>query len=89
VETDAPRHLLIDGQLVPPTGGRTFDAENPATALVAGTAPDADPVDAATAIAAARRAFDETDWANDTGLRVRVLRQLDRPCERTATNSPS
>jgi aldehyde dehydrogenase (NAD+) len=78
VEIDAPRHLLIDGQLVPPTGGRTFDVENPATALVAGTAPDADPVDAATAVAAARRAFDETDWANDTGLRVRVLRQLDR-----------
>ena len=78
VEIDAPRDLLIDGRLVPPTGGRTFEVENPATGAVAGTAPDADPADARAAVAAARRAFDDTGWSTDTELRVRVLRQLDR-----------
>jgi len=77
VEIDAPRDLLIDGRLVRPTGARTFEVENPATAAVAGTAPDADPADARAAVTAARRAFDETDWSTDVELRVRVLRQLD------------
>ena len=69
--------LLIDGQLRAATGGATFDNINPTTGQVAGTAPDATAADGEEALSAARRAFDETDWANDVALRVRVLRQLD------------
>ncbi len=39
-------------------------------------AADADADDMGAAIAAARRAFDETGWSTDTDLRVRCLRQL-------------
>jgi len=70
--------LLVDGELRPATGGATFDNLNPATGQVAGTAPDATAADAAQAVGAARRAFDESDWAYDVALRVRVLRQLDQ-----------
>ena len=68
--------LLIDGELVEATGGRTFDNINPATEEVIGPVPDASIEDAERAIAAARRAFDETDWARDHALRSRCLRQL-------------
>ena len=40
------------------------------------SAPDATADDVDAAIAAARRAFDETDWSTDLALRVRCLRQL-------------
>lgn len=69
-------NLLIDGQLVPADGGRTFESINPATESVVDTAPDAAVSDAERAIAAARRAFDETSWSADRALRVRCLRQL-------------
>ncbi|MSX74467.1 MAG: aldehyde dehydrogenase family protein, partial [Actinobacteria bacterium] len=69
--------LLIDGHLRAATGGATFDNINPTTGQVAGTAPNATAADGEEALSAARRAFDETDWANDVALRVRVLRQLD------------
>ena len=39
-------------------------------------APDATAADVDAAIAAARRAFDETDWSTNLELRVRCLRQL-------------
>ena len=68
--------LLIDGELVPATGGRTYENINPATEEVIGVAADAGPEDIDRAIAAARRAFDETDWSRDHALRARCLRQL-------------
>lgn len=68
--------LLIDGELVPATGGATYDNVNPATEEVIGVAADAAPEDVDRAIAAARRAFDETDWARDHALRARCIRQL-------------
>ncbi len=68
--------LLIDGQLVAASGGRTFENINPATEEVIGLVPDASVEDADRAIAAARRAFDESQWANDHALRARCLRQL-------------
>ncbi len=70
------QRLLIDGELVPATGGRTYDNINPATEEVVGQAADASEADIDRAVAAARRAFDETDWATDHALRARVLRQL-------------
>ncbi|MEZ4292180.1 MAG: aldehyde dehydrogenase family protein [Myxococcota bacterium] len=68
--------LLIDGELVEATGGGRFDNINPATEEVIGTVPNATAADMERAIGAARRAFDETDWARDHELRARCLRQL-------------
>ncbi len=68
--------LLIDGQLVAAERGKTYDNINPANEDVIGVAADASPADVERAIAAARRAFDETGWSTDVGLRVRCLRQL-------------
>ncbi|BBY14981.1 aldehyde dehydrogenase family protein [Mycolicibacterium litorale] len=70
----ADRRLLIDGRLV--DTGRVFPSLNPATGEVLGHAPDATVEDARAAVAAARRAFDTTDWSTDVELRVRCLRQL-------------
>ncbi|WP_193047050.1 aldehyde dehydrogenase family protein [Mycolicibacterium baixiangningiae] len=70
----ADRRLLIDGRLV--DTGRVFPSLNPATGEVLGHAPDATVEDAAAAVAAARRAFDTTDWSTDVELRVRCLGQL-------------
>jgi aldehyde dehydrogenase (NAD+) len=68
--------LLIDGRLVPAQSGEVYNNVNPATEQVIGVAPDAGAPDMDAAIAAARRAFDTTDWSTDLALRVRCLRQL-------------
>ena len=68
--------LLIDGELRPATGGGTFDVVDPATGEVIGRAADATVEDMDAAIAAARRAFDETSWATDHAFRARCLRDL-------------
>jgi aldehyde dehydrogenase (NAD+) len=68
--------LLIGGELRGASDGGTFPIENPATGEEAGGAPDATDADVQDAIAAARRAFDETSWSTDAGLRVTCLRQL-------------
>ena len=67
--------LLIDGTLVA-GGSGMFATLNPATEEPLGTAADADAADMDSAIAAARRAFDDTDWSRDVALRVHCLRQL-------------
>jgi aldehyde dehydrogenase (NAD+) len=68
--------LLIDGELVAASNGRSFENLNPATEEVLGLVPDASIEDAERAIAAARRAFDESDWSTNHELRARCLRQL-------------
>jgi aldehyde dehydrogenase (NAD+) len=68
--------LFIDGELVPATGGGTFPTINPATEETLGHAADGDAGDMDRAIAAARAAFDESEWSRDTALRVHCLRQL-------------
>ncbi len=68
--------LLIDGELVEATGRGRFDNINPATEEIIGSVPNATAEDARRAIAAARRAFDETDWSRNHALRARCLRQL-------------
>ena len=68
--------LLIDGRLVEASGGATYPTVNPATEEVLGVAADASSADVERAIAAARRAFDTTDWSTDVALRQRCLRQL-------------
>ncbi len=70
------RQLLIDGDLVDAASGAVFPTINPATEELLGTAADAGPEDAAAAVAAARLAFDTTDWARDHAFRAHCLRQL-------------
>ncbi|MEU6372578.1 aldehyde dehydrogenase family protein [Streptomyces sp. NPDC046909] len=66
--------LLIDGELV--HAGRGFETLDPSTGKVLGTASDARAEHVEAAVAAARRAFDTTDWARDRALRLRCLRRL-------------
>ena len=68
--------LYIDGQLVEAAGGATYPNINPATEEIIGVAADASAEDVEKAIAAARRAFDTTDWSTNIELRQRCLRQL-------------
>lgn len=68
------RRMLVDGQLI--GAERTFPTLNPATGEVLGYAPDATVADAERAVAAARRAFEESGWATDRALRVRCLKQF-------------
>jgi aldehyde dehydrogenase (NAD+) len=74
-DVPAPQ-MLVDGKLVGASGGGTFPILNPATGEVIGHAPDGTAADLDAAVAAARRAFDETGWSTDLGLRIRCLRQL-------------
>jgi len=73
-ESRGDRRLLIDGRLL--ETARTFPSINPATGEVLGYAPDATVSDAEAAVAAARRAFDATEWSTNTELRVRCLEQF-------------
>lgn len=68
--------LYIDGHFVEAQGGRRFDAIDPGTGAVIGTAADGGAPDIALAVTAARRAFDETEWSRDHALRHRCLVQL-------------
>ena len=68
--------MLIDGALVEAASGARYDNVNPATEEVIGQTADASAADMERAVAAARRAFEETDWASDPELRKRGLRQL-------------
>ena len=73
--------MLIDGELVEAASGKRFDNVNPATEDVLGQVADASTVDMQRAIAAARRAFDETDWSTNRALRKRCLEQLQQALE--------
>jgi aldehyde dehydrogenase (NAD+) len=75
LDNPAPQ-LLIDGKLAPASDGRTYPILNPATEEEIGQAPDATADDVDAAIAAARRAFDETDWSTNHEFRVHCLHQL-------------
>ncbi len=73
--------MLIDGKLVEAKSGKVFDNINPATEEVLGQVADAGHEDMDEAIAAARRAFDETAWSTDKELRKRCLFQLQAALE--------
>lgn len=73
--------MLIDGQLVEAASGRRFENINPATEEVLGEVADAAALDMQRAIAAARRAFDESDWSTNRRLRKRCLEQLQQAIE--------
>ena len=61
--------LYIDGVVRQAEGGKTFDIIGPWTGEVVGQAADGSAADVDAAIAAARRAFDETDWSVNHELR--------------------
>ena len=77
----AESRMLIDGELVAAAGGEEFDNVSPATGLVLGRTAAARPEDMGRAIAAARRAFDESDWSTNRALRKRCLEQLQAAIE--------
>ncbi|MDG4664628.1 aldehyde dehydrogenase family protein [Mycobacterium sp. 236(2023)] len=77
----AERRMLIDGKLVAAASGAEFDNHSPATGAVLGVAAAADEHDMDRAIAAARRAFDTTDWSTNRALRKRCLEQLQAAIE--------
>ncbi|MGH3974139.1 MAG: aldehyde dehydrogenase family protein, partial [Pseudonocardiaceae bacterium] len=73
--------MLIDGELVEAASGKTFANINPATEEVLGQVADGDATDMERAIAAARRAFDGTDWSTNHAFRRRCLEQLHEALE--------
>jgi aldehyde dehydrogenase (NAD+) len=54
----------------------SYPVVDPSTGEVIGHAPDATDEDVDLAVAAARRAFDDTDWPRDHAFRAHCLRQL-------------
>jgi aldehyde dehydrogenase (NAD+) len=73
--------MLIDGELVASITGAEFDNVNPATEDVLGQVADGSAADIDRAITAARRAFDESEWAGNRALRQRCLEQLQNAVE--------
>ncbi|MDO8863011.1 aldehyde dehydrogenase family protein [Haliea sp. E1-2-M8] len=72
----AESRLFINGKLVAAASGKTYPNLNPATEEMVGEVADAGLEDMDQAIAAARRAFDETDWATNHAFRLHCLQQL-------------
>lgn len=68
--------LTIDGVLRDAQGGKTFDVISPWTGQPVGKAADASAADVEEAIAAARRAFDTTDWSTNVEKRVDLVTKL-------------
>ncbi len=68
--------LFIDGELRGARSGRSYPNVNPATEEVIGQVADAGREDMDAAIAAARRAFDTSEWSRNHELRQRCLTQL-------------
>lgn len=74
--------LLINGELRAATGGQQFVTYNPATEAALGVVADATGADMDAAIAAARTAFDQTNWSRDIAFRAHCIRQLADALER-------
>lgn len=68
--------LYIGGELRAAQGGRTYDNINPWTGEVVGKAADATAQDVEDAIAAARKAFDTTDWSRNHAKRFELVKKL-------------
>ncbi len=70
--------LYIDGELRDASGGRTYDVISPWTGKPVGKAADATREDVEAAIAAARRAFDTTNWgsAENRDTRLALVKKL-------------
>jgi aldehyde dehydrogenase (NAD+) len=67
---------LIDGKLGDAGNGKTFDNLNPSNGEKLGSCADGTRDDMLRAVAAARRAFDASDWSENHEFRSKCLRQL-------------
>jgi acyl-CoA reductase-like NAD-dependent aldehyde dehydrogenase len=86
VETDSgvlagDERMLIDGELRYTASGAKFDVIDPATGEVAGQATDGTIADIDTAVGAAKRAFENTEWSRDVEFRYHCLMQLSAALE--------
>ena len=70
------RRLLIGGELRAPGGAASLESLDPTTGHVLAEIPAATVEDVDAAVAAARRAFDRTDWAVNVAKRRKVLSTL-------------
>ncbi|MGB8365825.1 MAG: aldehyde dehydrogenase family protein [Rhizomicrobium sp.] len=68
--------LYIDGVLRRAAGDKTYDRIGPWTGEPVGKAADASPEDVEAAVAAARRAFDKTDWSTNHAFRLELVKKL-------------
>ncbi|RZJ99584.1 MAG: aldehyde dehydrogenase family protein [Novosphingobium sp.] len=68
--------LFIDGVLRRAESGKTYDNIGPWTGRVVGVAADASVADVEAVIAAARLAFDETDWSTNHEKRFALVQKL-------------
>jgi len=84
VTTSYVAELLIDGKAQPAARGGTFPNINPYTEQEIGPTPEATVEDVEAAVGAARRAFDETKWAEDHAFRSRCISQLREALQRHA-----
>ena len=82
----AESRMLVDGELIAAATGEEFDNLSPATGLMLGRTAAAQPQDMDRAIAAARRAFDETEWSTNRALRKRCVEQLQSAIEADKEN---
>jgi aldehyde dehydrogenase (NAD+) len=81
MELAADSKMLIGGELVASSSGRSFEVLNPATEETIGQVTDGTAEEMQSAIKAARRAFDESGWATDRKLRKHCLSQLQEALE--------
>jgi aldehyde dehydrogenase (NAD+) len=79
-EVRGEARLLIDGKLVESSTGAAFDNIDPTTEEVLGDTADGTAQDMQSAVAAARRAFDDTDWSTNHEFRRRCLEQFHAAC---------
>jgi aldehyde dehydrogenase (NAD+) len=75
MQTLPEARLYIDGALRRAAGDKTYDNIGPWTGAVIGQAADASAEDVEAAVAAARRAFDHTDWATQHEKRFALMKR--------------
>ena len=72
-----PRRLLIDGAWLDAASGRTFEVRDPSSDRVIGAVAMGEAADIDRAVAAARRAFEDSDWSRMKPLdRERILHRI-------------
>jgi phenylacetaldehyde dehydrogenase len=80
-----PRRLLIDGAWREAVSGRLFEARDPSSDRVIAQVAEGDAADVDLAVAAARRAFEDSDWSRMKPVdRERLLHRLADLIERDA-----
>jgi phenylacetaldehyde dehydrogenase len=81
----APRKLLIDGVWCEATNGQTFDVYDPSSARVIATVAQGEAADIDLAVAAARRALEDSEWSRMKPVdRERVMHRVAEAMERHA-----